>query len=98
MFAGDSGAGLINLLIIVTVAPVLGGRDPQAGLTAVKGLVLTGEVDGLASVLAAVSAALGESAGARRELGRDGGVLFDPVGERVFAVLDNAGYRFCAGS
>lgn len=89
MFAGNGGAGLVNLLILVTVATVLGSRDPQARLAAVKGLVLARKVYGLTSVLAAVAAALGEGAGARRELRRDGGVLLNPVGEGVFAVLNN---------
>jgi hypothetical protein len=37
-----------------------------------------------------VTAALGECAGALGELGRHGSVLGDPVGEGIFAVLDNA--------
>ena len=90
MFAGDGGGGLVALLLIVAVTSVLGCRDPQAGLAAVEGLVLAGQVDGLASVLAAVAAALGEGARALRKLGGNGSVLLDPVGERVFAVLNDA--------
>lgn len=93
MFAGDGRCSLVTLLVIVAVTSVLRRRDPQAGLAAIKGLVLARQVDRLASVLAAVAAALGQSAGAGGELGGDGGVLLNPVGERVFAVLDDATQR-----
>jgi hypothetical protein len=89
VLAGDCGTGLIDLLVVVAVTSVLGCRNPQAGLATVEGLVLTGQVDSLTSVLT-VAAALGESAGAGGQLGGNGGVLLDPVGERVFAVLDDA--------
>lgn len=90
VLAGDGGAGLVDLVVLVAVAAVLGCGDPQARLAAVERLVLAGQVDGLALVLAAVAAALGEGARAGGQLGGDGGVLLDPVGERVFAVLDDA--------
>lgn len=93
MFAGDGGTSLINLLVIVAVTSVLRSRDPQTGLAAVKGLVLARQVDGLTSVLAAVAAALREGTGALGELRGDGGVLLDPVGEGVFAVLDDSWRR-----
>lgn len=89
MFAGDGGGGLVTLLLVVAVTSVLGRRDPQARLAAVEGLVLAREIDRLASVLAAVATALREGAGALGELGGDGGVLLDPVGEGVFAVLND---------
>lgn len=66
---------------------VLAGRDPEAGLAVLEGLVLAGEVMALTSV--AGGAALGQGARAGGELGADGGVLLDPVGERVLAVLDD---------
>lgn len=89
VFASNSGASLVDLLVLVAVTSVLGSRDPQARLAAVEGLVLAGQVNRLASVLAAVAAALGEGASASGELGGDGSVLLDPVRERVFAVLDD---------
>lgn len=90
MFASNGGASLFNVLVLVTVASVLRSRDPQARLAAVQGLVLARQVNRLASVLATVAAALREGAGSRGELGRNGSVLLDPVGEGVFAVLDDA--------
>lgn len=89
VFTGDGGASLINLLVIIAVTSVLGRGDPQTRLATLKGLVLTGQVNSLTSVLT-VAAALRESAGASGKLGGDGGVLLDPVGEGVFAVLDDA--------
>jgi hypothetical protein len=88
VFAGNGGASLIDLLVVVAVTSVLGRRDPQAGLAAVERLVLARQVNGLTSVLT-VAAALGEGARASGKLGRDGGVLLDPVGEGIFAVLDD---------
>lgn len=61
---------------------MLAGRDPHARLTV---LVLTREV--VARCL--VATALGKSACAGGELGADGGVLLDPVGESILAVLDD---------
>lgn len=95
MLAGDGGAGLVDVVVLVAVAAVLGRGDPQAGLAALERLVLARQVDGLALVLAAVAAALGEGARAGGQLGGDGGVLLDPVGERVFAVLDDTGWSQC---
>jgi len=48
---------------------------------------LTGKVDGL--TLVTVLAALRKGAGTGRKLGADGGVLLNPVGEGVLAVLDD---------
>jgi hypothetical protein len=89
VFAGDGRRSLVALLIIVAVTSVLGSRDPQARLTTLERLVLARQINGLASVLAAVAAALREGTGASRHLGGDGGVLLDPVGKRVFAILDD---------
>jgi hypothetical protein len=65
---------------------VLGGRNPQARLAAVKRLVLARQVDGLAVL--AVAAALRKGARAGGELGRDRRVLLDPVREGILAILD----------
>jgi hypothetical protein len=83
--SGGRGNIVIDL-VVVAVAAVLRGGDPQARLAAVKGLVLARQIDGLAVL--AVAAALRESAGTSGELGRDGCVLLDPVGESILAVLD----------
>lgn len=84
---------LVFILTLMGSSPttVLTGRDPRVAI-ALHGLVLVGEVDALAlAVLGGVGlAALGEGAGAGGELGGDGRVGGDPVGERVFAVLDDA--------
>ena len=90
MLAGNGGRDIIALLIVVTVTSVLGSRDPQTRLATVKGLVLTRQINRLASMLTAVAAALRKGAGAGGEFGGDGGVLLDPVGKRVFAVLNDA--------
>lgn len=76
---------LLLLLFVVVLALVLAGRDPETALAVLHGCVLAGEVDGLALV-----AALRESAGTDGELGGDGGVLLDPVGESVLTVLDDS--------
>jgi hypothetical protein len=70
-----------DLLIIVLLVLVLVGF-PDARLAV---LVLAGEI----VTLLVVAAALGESAGAGGELGADSGVLLDPVGQSILAVLDN---------
>lgn len=73
-------------------ALVLAGRNPEAGIVVhAEGSVLRGEVDGLAGFVRALVAALGEGASAGAELRLDGCVLRDPVGQGVFAVLDDAG-------
>ena len=82
-----NGRRRVLLLLVILTRLVLAGGDPEAGLAVLKRLVLAGEV--VALLVLTVVAALGESASASRELGRDGGVLLDPVGERVLAVLDD---------
>ena len=69
---------------------MLSGVDPAVAV-ALERLVLTSQIDAL--VLGA--AALGKGAGAGAEFGGDGGVLCDPVGEGVFAVLDDAKGKKC---
>ena len=69
---------------------MLAGGDPEARLAVTEGLVLAGEVVALTSVAGRTT--LGKSARAGGELGADGSVLLDPVGERVFAVLDDPGW------
>lgn len=49
--------------------------------------ILTREVVSLAGV--SVATALGESAGACGESGRDLGISLNPVGERILAILDD---------
>jgi hypothetical protein len=85
--AVDGGGRDLIILIVVVVSLVLAGRDPKAGLAVLERLVLAGEVVALTSV--AGSATLGKSARASGELGADGGVLLDPVGESILAVLND---------
>ena len=83
----DSGGGYLVIFIIVLVSLVLAGGDPETGLAVTEGLVLAGEVVALTGV--AGCATLGKSARASGELGADGSVLLDPVGESILAVLDD---------
>ena len=85
--AVDSRGRDLIVIVVVVVSLVLAGGDPEAGLAVLERLVLAGEVVALAGV--AGSAALGEGARAGGELGADGGVLLDPVGQGVLAVLDD---------
>jgi hypothetical protein len=85
--AVDSRGRDLIVIVVVVVSLVLAGGDPEAGLAVLERLVLAGEVVALAGV--AGSAALGEGARAGGELRADGGVLLDPVGEGVLAVLDD---------
>lgn len=64
---------------------MLAGRHPDTRLAALELLVLAGEVD----ALSLVAAALGKSASASGQGGGDGGILLDPVGESILAVLDD---------
>ena len=66
---------------------VLAGGDPEARLAVTEGLVLAGKIVALTGV--AGCATLGKSARAGGELGADGSVLLDPVGESILAVLDD---------
>jgi hypothetical protein len=75
------------VIVVVVVSLVLAGGDPETGLAVLERLVLAGEVVALTGV--AGCATLGESARAGGELGADGGVLLDPVGEGILAVLDD---------
>ncbi len=70
------------------------GRHPETTLAGLHGLVLRGQVDAFAGLAlhAGLVSALGQVARARGELGLDGGVGRDPVGEGVFAVLDDTAH------
>ena len=89
--AVDDASILILIVVLVAVSVmVLAGGDPEVAVARLlHGGVLAGKVDGL-TLVAVVATALGKSAGAGREGRADGGVLLDPVGERVLAVLDDA--------
>lgn len=91
VLAGNRGRVFIVKLITVLVAVtlVLRGRNPQTRL-AIKGLVLSREVNTLTVATALVAAALGKGPGSLRELGRDRSVLGDPVGKSILAVLNNS--------
>jgi hypothetical protein len=85
--AVDGGGRDLIVIVVVVVSLVLAGGDPKARLAVLERLVLAGEVVALTGV--AGSATLGESARAGGELGADGGVLLDPVGEGILAILDD---------
>ena len=89
--AVDDASILILVIVLVAVSVVvLAGGDPEVAVARLlHGGVLAGKVDGL-TLVAVVAAALRKSAGAGGEGRADGGVLLDPVGERVLAVLDDA--------
>ncbi len=81
---------LLLFLIIMLIFAMRARGDPQSAFAILHRGILTAEVDALALFAVAAGAALGEVAGAGGELGFDGGVGGDPVGEGVFAVLDDA--------
>ena len=64
------------------------GRHPKTALAVLEAAVLTGQINALA-LSAVLCAALRKVAGASTELGGDGGVLLDPIGESIFAILDD---------
>ena len=77
---------LVLFLFFVFVLAVLVGIDPAVAV-ALQGRILFGKVD---TTLAVLVPALGESEGASAELGVDGSVGLNPVGEGVLAILDDA--------
>lgn len=87
-----NGARRVLFIILVFVAVarrgVLRRRDPQPRLAAFERAVLVGKVDAFA-VLATLMTALRKRARAGGEVGLDRGVLLDPIGQRIFAVLDD---------
>ena len=89
MLTSNNGGHIVVKLITVFIAVtlVLSSWNPETGLPVVHGLVLAREVNSL--TLVTVAAALGESAGALGELRGDGGVLGNPVGKSILAVLDD---------
>jgi len=76
---------LLVLFAIATV--VLGGWYPHAGFSVFHRLVLVGKIDTV--TLDAVLTALRQSSGASGEFRADGCILCHPVGESIFAVLDD---------
>ncbi len=94
------GAFLLFLIVVILVLlfaittdamfSVRVGRHPETRFTVLHGLVLRCQVNALALVaLSAVLAALGEVARAGRELGLDGGVGGNPIGEGILTILDD---------
>lgn len=77
------------ILILIVLALVSAGWDPETGFAVVEGSILAGKIDTLGVALDVVTAALRECAGTGRELGIDGSVGGNPVGESVLAVLDD---------
>ena len=73
------------------VLSVGASRYPQAALVALHGLVLRGQVDAFTglTVHTVLVPALGKVTRTGRELGLDGCVGGDPVGQGIFAVLDD---------
>src|SRR3569833_30068 len=89
----DGVAGHVVVVLLVLLVFVVGTALVVPGVvlrvSVVERSVLAREVVTLGAGLDVVAAALREHAGAVRQLGRDGGLLGDPVGERVLAVLDD---------
>lgn len=90
LLGGDGGVDIVIdvVAVVVAVALMLGGRNPEPRL-AVERLVLVGEINAITTA-SGITATLRQGARALRELGGDGGVLGDPIGEGVLAVLDDA--------
>lgn len=80
---------LILLLLLILILAMRARRHPQSALAVLHRAVLTRQINALALFAVAV-AALREVAGAGAEFGLHGRVGRDPVGEGVFAVLDDA--------
>lgn len=76
---------LLPLVADVVFLLVLPGRHPRVAV--VQRSILAREIMALASGLDVVSAAGGERPGTSRKFRRDSGVLGDPVGQGIFAVL-----------
>jgi hypothetical protein len=97
LLASQGGVDVIVVILkvitflIATIALMLRSRDPKTRLSVIKGLILTREIMTLALALTGgVTTTLGEGAGALGQLGGNRGVLGDPIGEGVFAVLNDA--------
>lgn len=90
MLAGNGGVEIIIEVVTVFVAVtlVLGGWDPETRLPAIKRLVLTRKINAVTTT-GGVPAALGQSTGALGQLGRNRGVLGNPVGQGILAVLND---------
>ena len=80
---------LLLLFLLVIVASVLLGWDPETRLTSSRVLAGKVVVDTAGHGRLASATTLGEIACTGGKLGTDGGVGLDPVGERVLAVLDD---------
>ena len=65
------------------------GWDPEAGFAVVERSILAGKIDALSVALDVVAATLRQSASTSRELGGNGGVGGNPVGESILAVLND---------
>ncbi len=82
----------VGMLRVNRSTLMLARGHPQARLTIIQRLILRGEIDRLTMVTTnALLATLRESTSAGAELRLDGGVLSDPVGKSIFAVLDDTG-------
>lgn len=81
------GTGDFLTLIFGLVAGVLVSGNPRVAV--LQGLVLRGEVDPLTSPGGVVAVALGESAGTGRQVRLDDSLGGHPVGQGIFAVLDD---------
>ena len=93
MLAGNGGVNIVIeiITIIVAVTLMLCSGDPEARLPAVEGLVLTGQINTIAALAVLVTATLGKGTRALRELGGNRGVLGNPVGKGVLAILNDTG-------
>ena len=80
---------LLFTFISILVFPVCASGDPESTLAILQRLVLTGQVNTLTLVALTICPALGQIAGTSTELGGNGGILGDPVGESILAVLNN---------
>ncbi|KAI6769834.1 hypothetical protein HG530_004463 [Fusarium avenaceum] len=81
----DGTSGVLFILLLVAIEVTVSSR-PRAAI--VQRHILAGEIVPLTSANV-VTTSLRQCAGAGRELGRHNGVRRDPVGERIFAVLDD---------
>lgn len=85
------GAGLfLLLLVLIIVVPALvgGSWNPDTGF-AIHGLILASQIMAFPGALDVIASALRQGARTGGEVGGDSSVGSNPVGERIFAVLDD---------
>lgn len=90
MLASNSRVDIVIkvVTVFVTVTLVLRSRNPETRFPAVKRLILAGQINPVTAT-GSVATALGQGSGALGELRGNGRVLGNPIGQGVFAILND---------